>query len=223
MAVLAGPTIEALNGIGNVGYRDVSVLVDVLLDPFLLRAAKGDSATALSQQLPFRLMLGLRWFDLQNRFHASQPYCVPLIRMGEGAPRVPMPLGHHDASSTSSRWTIALAAHPTIFRGNRFITTARYSQPCQVRMYVISVTQAFGRLASLGPGLMAVCAAHSTAVEVRKAEPPAALGNLSRADAWAREDPAEIRRRSILGWLMHRRRRVVTAAVRFRKGFSGQA
>jgi len=38
---------------------------------------KKDSATALSKQLPFRLMLGSSRLDVQKRFHASLPYCVP--------------------------------------------------------------------------------------------------------------------------------------------------
>ena len=36
-----------------------------------------DSATALCQQFPFRLMLGSRRFVRQKRRHASLPYCVP--------------------------------------------------------------------------------------------------------------------------------------------------
>lgn len=35
------------------------------------RLLKNDSATALSQQLPRRLMLGSNWLALQNRRHAS--------------------------------------------------------------------------------------------------------------------------------------------------------
>lgn len=38
---------------------------------------KNDTATALSQQVPLRLMLGSRWLDRQNRRQASLPYCVP--------------------------------------------------------------------------------------------------------------------------------------------------
>ena len=53
------------------------------------------------------------------------------------------------ASRTSSRRKLEPVAQPTISLENRSITTARYSQPCQVRMYVISVTQIlFGRMTS---------------------------------------------------------------------------
>jgi hypothetical protein len=46
------------------------------------------------------------------------------------------------AFKTGSRWIVGPAAHPTAFRANRLITTARYSHHCQVRIYVIFVAQA---------------------------------------------------------------------------------
>ncbi len=38
---------------------------------------KKDSATALSQQLPRRLMLGSSWFARQKRTQSSLPYWEP--------------------------------------------------------------------------------------------------------------------------------------------------
>jgi len=42
-----------------------------------LKLLKKDAATALSQQLPFRLMLGSRRLERQKRRHASLPKWVP--------------------------------------------------------------------------------------------------------------------------------------------------
>ena len=60
MAVAAGSIVEAIDVVGHIIQRQLSVLVDLPLDAFLLRLLKKDSATALSQQFPFRLMLGSR-------------------------------------------------------------------------------------------------------------------------------------------------------------------
>jgi hypothetical protein len=68
---------NGINVVGQLGDRQLSVLVDQFLDPLLFKLLKNDSATALSQQLPFRLMLGSRRFDRQNRRQASLAYWVP--------------------------------------------------------------------------------------------------------------------------------------------------
>jgi len=72
MTVAARLIVEGIDVVGQVGDRQLAVLVDLFLDPLFLKLLKNDSATALSQQLPFRLILGSRWFERQN--HASLPY-----------------------------------------------------------------------------------------------------------------------------------------------------
>ena len=60
MAVSPGAIIEGLDVLVDLGRRHRPSYVDALLDPLLLQVLKNDSATALSQQLPCRLMLGSR-------------------------------------------------------------------------------------------------------------------------------------------------------------------
>jgi len=67
MTVAARPIVERLDIVGHLRDRQLPVLVDQFLDPFLLQAAEKDSATALSQQFPFRLMLGSSRFVRQRR------------------------------------------------------------------------------------------------------------------------------------------------------------
>ena len=74
MTVAARLIVEGIDVVGQVGDRQLAVLVDLFLDPLFLKLLKNDSATALSLQLPFRLILGSRWFERQNRRHASLPY-----------------------------------------------------------------------------------------------------------------------------------------------------
>lgn len=57
MAVAACAIVERHDVVGHVGQDESSVLVDLVLDPFL-KLPKKDSATAFSRQFPFRLMLG---------------------------------------------------------------------------------------------------------------------------------------------------------------------
>ena len=52
--------VKHLNVIEYVGTRQITGFVDTLLHAFFFQAAKKDSATALSQQFPRRLMLGSR-------------------------------------------------------------------------------------------------------------------------------------------------------------------
>ena len=60
MAVSTGAIVEGLDVIVDLGISSLPILVDSLLNPLLLQAAKNDSATALSQQFPRRLILGSR-------------------------------------------------------------------------------------------------------------------------------------------------------------------
>lgn len=73
MTVTTHAIVERVDVVRQVLRHQFAVLVDVLLDPFLFKLLKNDSATALSQQLPFRLMLGSSRLDRQKRRHASLP------------------------------------------------------------------------------------------------------------------------------------------------------
>ena len=74
MLVSSGSIVEALDVVGDVIGRLLARVVNALLDALFFRLEKKDSATALSQQLPRRLMLGVRPFVLQNRSQSSLPY-----------------------------------------------------------------------------------------------------------------------------------------------------
>lgn len=57
------------------------------------------------------------------------------VRMHDNlAVRFSSPHGHMSASSVSSRERVGFIDQPTTFRAKRPMTTARDSQPCQVRM-----------------------------------------------------------------------------------------
>lgn len=60
VAVSTSAIVEHLDVVVDLSPRDLPRCVDALLDPLLLQAAKKCSATALSQQLPRRLILGSR-------------------------------------------------------------------------------------------------------------------------------------------------------------------
>lgn len=104
---------------------------------------KKDSATALSQQFPRRLMLRLSPCARQNRRQPPLPYWLPWSEctrtdcLGLRRSRA-----ISSASKTSSRAEVGFIAQPTTLREYRSSTTARYSQPGHVRRYVMSVTQA---------------------------------------------------------------------------------
>jgi hypothetical protein len=60
VAVPSGAIVESIDVVGDVRQRDVTVRIDSLLDSSFFKLLKKDSTTALSQLLPFRLMLGSR-------------------------------------------------------------------------------------------------------------------------------------------------------------------
>ncbi len=77
MAMASGAIVERIDVVGHVRDRELAVLVDLSFDCSYLKLLKNDSATALSQQLPFLVILGSRRFERQNRRHASLPNWVP--------------------------------------------------------------------------------------------------------------------------------------------------
>jgi hypothetical protein len=72
----AGPGCEHFNVIEDIRPGQIPVL-DTFSDPFFFSELKNDSATALSWQLPRRLMLGARLLARQNRCQSSLPYWLP--------------------------------------------------------------------------------------------------------------------------------------------------
>ena len=74
MTVVPRSIVEGIDVVSDVGDRQLTVPVDLFLDPLFLQAAEKRLGDALSQQLPFRLILGSRRFERQNRRHASLPY-----------------------------------------------------------------------------------------------------------------------------------------------------
>lgn len=77
MTVAARWVVELLDIVRDVGYRKLPVSIDSFLMRSVFRLPKKNSATALSQQFPRRLMLGSRRFARQKRCHVSLPFCVP--------------------------------------------------------------------------------------------------------------------------------------------------
>jgi hypothetical protein len=106
------------------------------------RLLKNDSATA-SQQFPRRLILGSSLCALQKRTQSSLPYCDPWSECTmTGCFGFRLQTAISSASITRSRTSVGCMDHPMIIRLCRSMTTARYSQLCQVRMYVMSGTHA---------------------------------------------------------------------------------
>lgn len=75
-AVTASSIVEELDVVEDVGTRELASFVDTFSHALFFRLLKKDS-TALSQQLPRRLMLDCRLFVCQNWRQSSLPYCVP--------------------------------------------------------------------------------------------------------------------------------------------------
>lgn len=73
MAVAAGAIVERHDVVGHVRQSELAVPVDLLMIRSFFRLLKKDSATALSQQFPRRLILGSRWLSLHQRLNSSLP------------------------------------------------------------------------------------------------------------------------------------------------------
>ena len=74
VAVTLSGIVERLNIVSHVKSFPLASVVDLLLDALFLETGEKDSATALFQQLPLRLMLGSSQFFRQNRCQSSLPY-----------------------------------------------------------------------------------------------------------------------------------------------------
>jgi hypothetical protein len=139
--VAPGPVVEHFNVIEDIGPGQIPGFIDAFSDPLFFSELKNDSATALSQQLPRLLMLGARLLARQKRCQSSLPYWLPWSECTMTSPSgFRRQTASSAASSASSRERVGFIDQPTTLRAKRSITTARYSQPCQVRI-VISVTQ----------------------------------------------------------------------------------
>jgi hypothetical protein len=80
MTVATGPIVKAVDVVGHISLRQLTILVDLFLVRSFFKLQKNDSAAALTQQFAFRLMLGSRRWDRQNRRHASLPNGTPMGR-----------------------------------------------------------------------------------------------------------------------------------------------
>ena len=60
MTVVPRSIVKGIDVVSYVGDRQLTVPVDLFLDSLFFRLLKNASATALSQPLPFRLILGSR-------------------------------------------------------------------------------------------------------------------------------------------------------------------
>jgi len=87
---------------------------------------KNDSATALSQQLPRRLMLGCRQCARQKRCQSSLPYCEPWTECPvTGCVGLRRNIAISNASSTPSRASVDFIDQSMTLRECRSMTTAR--------------------------------------------------------------------------------------------------
>lgn len=130
-----GPVVEHFNVIEDIRPGQIPGFVYSLPDAFFFSELKNDSATALSQQLPRRLILGARLLARQNRCQSSLPYWLPwsecTMTSLSGLRRQTAIIS---ASSASSRERVGFIDQPTTLRAKRSMTTARYNHPCQVRI-----------------------------------------------------------------------------------------
>lgn len=135
MAVAAGSVVERLDIVEDIGARQGAGLVDAFWMRSFFRLLKKDSATALSQQLPRLLMLVSSEWAAQNRLKSSLPYWLPWSECTRTRPSgLRRRTAMRRASSASSRLSVSFMDQPTTLRAYRSSTTARYSQPCHVRM-----------------------------------------------------------------------------------------
>ena len=77
MTVAPHSIVEGIDVVGHIGDRQLSALVDLFLDPLFLQAAEEGLGDGIVPAVAFRLILGSRRFERQNRRHASLPYWVP--------------------------------------------------------------------------------------------------------------------------------------------------
>ncbi|ESN04440.1 hypothetical protein L378_01709 [Klebsiella pneumoniae MGH 32] len=79
MTVMSAPVVEHFNVIEDICPGQTWVLYIRFLMRFFFSELKNDSATALSQQLPRRLILGARLLARQNLCLSSLPYWLPWL------------------------------------------------------------------------------------------------------------------------------------------------
>lgn len=70
----SGPVVEHFDIIKDISPVHIPGFIYPFSDALFFSELKKDSATALSQQLPRRLMLGDRLLAWQNRLQSSLPY-----------------------------------------------------------------------------------------------------------------------------------------------------
>ncbi|BDD49209.1 hypothetical protein PDTA9734_06960 [Phytobacter diazotrophicus] len=93
-----GPVVEDFNVIEDIGPGQIPGFIDTFSDPFFFSELKNDSATALSQQLPRRLMLGAVVIGPAEALPVVTAVLAALIAMYDNlAVRFSTPHGHHQS------------------------------------------------------------------------------------------------------------------------------
>jgi len=127
--------VEACDVVGNVSLRFGVIGVSRCQTRSIFRFRKNRSMTALSQQLPLRLMLHTRPWRESSAVWAWLAYWLPRSECtsspGAGCR---LTMARFKAVQTNSAGMLGAIAQPTILRENRSSTTARYNQPLRVRM-----------------------------------------------------------------------------------------
>ena len=133
VAVTPTRIVEHLDVIEYIGTSQITSFVDPLFDTLFFELLKNDSATALSQQSPVRLMLRRHLFWIKSFRKDREQYWEPRSEWNKtpfGYPRLAK--AARNASHTSF-WSIrVLVCQPMTWRSNKSITTAKYSQPWTV-------------------------------------------------------------------------------------------
>lgn len=126
VAVASDPVIERFNVIEDISACQITAFVDPFSDALFFSELKNDSATALSQQLPRRLILRARLLARQKRCQSSLPYLLP---WSECTMTSLSGLRRHtaiiSASNASSRKRVGFIDQTTTLRAKRSMTTAR--------------------------------------------------------------------------------------------------
>ena len=124
--------VERIDVFGDLGSSNVPVLVDLLLDGLLLQTAEEGLGNGIVPAVAPSAHARDQFVGAAGALPVIASVLRSLIRMDDRLAGMTTSHCHHDG--TSSRPIVAATTHPTIFRENRSMTTARYSQPSQVRM-----------------------------------------------------------------------------------------
>src|SRR5262245_9667977 len=95
MAVTSSAIVEGLDVVGNVRYRNLSLPVDVFLDPLLLQTAEEGLSHSVIPAVALPAHARLKVVCFAESFPGVAPILRTLIRMDQRASRASMPDRHH--------------------------------------------------------------------------------------------------------------------------------